>query len=166
MLPECYGPANYRSVYYQPPPYTKRLDTATLNECRTLLMEASKRWNIPAAHITSHIRANGASDARRWVMGKMLDLGLKRSQVAWAFGVDLRRVRASEIGGKRTAHGKPGGDRFKKVDLLGHPLPSVIVLVKQKRPHYRERFMEALEVLRMVSRESEIARKWVRTLEY
>jgi hypothetical protein len=98
-------------------------------------------------------------------MGKMLELGVKRNQLAWCFGLDLRRVRASEIGGKRTAHGKPGGDRFKKVDLLGYPLPVVVVVVKPKRPHYRERFMEALEVLRMVSRDSEIARKWVKTLE-
>lgn len=73
-------------------------------------MEASNKWNIPPAHITSHIRANGAPDARRWVMREMVDtLGMKRCQVAWAFGVDLRRVRASEIGGKRTGHGKPGG---------------------------------------------------------
>lgn len=151
---------------YQVPPYTKRPDPATLAECWKLLDEASERWNLPHAHITSHIRAGNAPDARRWLMGKMLELGLKRGQVAWAFGLDLRRVRRREIGGPASAHGKPGGDRFRKVDLLGHPL--VIVQpapVKKERPHYRERFMEALEVLRMVSKESEVALRWVKRFE-
>lgn len=95
---------------YSPAPYVKRPDPVTRRACLNLVMEASNKWNIPPAHITSHIRANGAPDARRWVMREMVDtLGMKRCQVAWAFGVDLRRVRASEIGGKRTGHGKPGG---------------------------------------------------------
>ena len=130
-------------------------------------MEASHAWNLPPAHITSHIRANGAQDARRWLMGQMLELGLKRNQVAWAFGLDLRRVRKSEIGGPASPHGRKGGDRFKRFDLLGHPLPVVVVatVAKKKRPHYRERFMEALEVLRMVSKESEVAMRWVKRFE-
>lgn len=129
-------------------------------------MEASNSWNIPQAHITSHIRANGAADARRWLMGQMLELGLKRGQVAWAFGLNLRRVRRSEIGGPLSPHGKPGGDKFRKVDLLGYPLaPVAVVVVKKERPHYRERFMEALDVLRMAASESEVAMKWVKRWE-
>jgi hypothetical protein len=150
---------------YTPSPYTKRPDRDTLAACKALLAEASAAWNVPPAHITSHIRANGAQDARRWLMGQMLELGLKRNQVAWAFGLDLRRVRRSEIGGRCTPHGKPGGDKYRKVDLLGYPLPVAAVVVKPKRPRYRERFMEALEVLRMVSQESEVARRWVNRWE-
>jgi len=147
---------------YQPPPYVKAPDPVTLEACKELLRQASERWNLPQGHITSHIRANGAAEARRWLMWKMLELGLKRNQVAWAFGLDLRRVRRREIGGPVSPHGKPGGDKFRKVDLLGHPLPVAAVVVKKERPHYRERFMEALEVLRMVSKESEIAMRWVK----
>lgn len=130
-------------------------------------MEASNAWDVPPAFITSHIRTKPAVDARVWLMGQMMELGLKRSQIAWAFGRDVRRVRRSEIGGPASPHGKRGGDRFKKYDLLGHPLPVVVVapVVKKKRPHYRERFMEAMEVLRMVSAESEIAMRWVKRFE-
>lgn len=91
---------------YKPAPYAKRPDRDTLEKCKGLLIEASERWNVPQAHITSHIRSGSVPEARRWLMGKMLDLGLKRNQVAWAFGLDLRRVRASVIGGPISTHGR------------------------------------------------------------
>lgn len=153
------------TVMYQPPAYVKAPDSETMASCWSLLREASARWNLPMAHITSHIRGNGAAEARRWLMGEMIRLGLNRGQIAWAFGLDRRRVRQSVIGGPLSPHGRPGGDRYRKVDLFGHPLPVVAVVVKKERPHYRERFMEALEVLRMVSKESEIAMRWVKRFE-
>jgi len=109
-------------VYFEPAPYTKRPDPETLAECKRLLFEASRAWDIPPCHITSHIRTKPAVEARRWLMAQMFDLGLKRNQVAWAFGLSLRRVRRSEIGGPASPHGKRGGDKFRKVDLLGYPL--------------------------------------------
>lgn len=127
--------------------------------CWELLEEASKRWDVPMACITSHMREGNIPKARRWLQLEMLALGLKRNQVAWAFGLDVRRVRASEIGGPRTGHGRPGGDRFRKVDLLGHPLPQVADTPKRKG--YRDRFLEALDVLKIAANESEVARKWV-----
>ncbi len=150
---------------YEPAPYVKLREKATRESCFALVMTASERWKIPPAHITSHVRANNAPEARRWVMREMIDtLGLKRCQVAWAFGVDLRRVRASEIGGKRTPHGRPGGDRFRRVDLLGFPLESP---APKKPPtvSYRERFREAMRILELAARESEVAHKFVRMFE-
>lgn len=149
---------------YQPAPYAKLPDKVTRTACLQLVRQASAKWNVPPAHITSHMRGNGATAARRWVMLQMLEtLGMKRCQVAWAFAVDLRRVRASEIGGKRVGNGRRGGDKFRRVDLLGFPLETPRE-PKRSIP-YRVRFMEAVEILKMASRESEIARKFVRMFD-
>ena len=78
-------------------------------------------------------------------MVQMLEMGLTRSQVAMAFGRDLRRVRASEIG----SAGKPGKPTFRrrdyrKVDLFGAPLPEP--KRKSQRTH-RCQLQEAMELL-------------------
>jgi hypothetical protein len=108
---------------YQPSPYTKRPDPATLKECWRLLEEASNAWGVPMAHITSHIRTGPVANARRWLMTQMLDLGLKRCQIAWAFGRDVRRVRRSEIGGPPSPHGCPGLELPPKKPLVMPPGP-------------------------------------------
>ena len=80
------------------PPYTHLPSRHIRQLCRLYLVESAARHQIPPAHIVAHIRTAPAVRARREVMLYMLSLGLTRSQLALAFGRDLRRVRASVIG--------------------------------------------------------------------
>lgn len=114
-------------------------------ECLALVIAAAKKYEIPPAYVTAHVRPVKAVAARREVMVQMLEMGLTRSQVAMAFGRDLRRVRASEIG----SAGKPGKPEFRrrdyrKVDLFGAPLPE-----PKRRPqrNHRCELQEAMSLL-------------------
>lgn len=69
--------------------------------CLRFLLKTAERYDIPPAWIPAHVRTHAAIAARREVMLYMLSIGLTRSQLALAFGRDLRRVRASVIGSPR-----------------------------------------------------------------
>jgi hypothetical protein len=74
--------------------------TPTLRQrCRDFVMAASERYRVPPAYIVAHTRAGRSDAARTEVMRRMVgELGMRRWQVAEAFGRDLRRVRKSVIG--------------------------------------------------------------------
>ena len=75
------------------------LKESVAQECRDLVYAAAKKYDIPPVYITAHIRIPAADKARKEVMCTMIvDLKLKRWQVAAAFGRDLRRVRKSVLG--------------------------------------------------------------------
>lgn len=68
-------------------------------QCTELVIAAAKKYDVPPALIVAHCRMKRVCAARIEVMRQMWELGLKRSQIAFAFGRDLRRVRSSIIGG-------------------------------------------------------------------
>ena len=68
-------------------------------QCTELVIAAGKKYDVAPAYIVAHCRMKKACKARMEVMRQMWELGLKRSQIAFAFGRDLRRVRSSVIGG-------------------------------------------------------------------
>ena len=68
-------------------------------KCVQLVIAAGEKWKVPPAQIVAHCRCAPVCRARAEVMRAMFALGLKRYQIAAAFGRDLRRVRASVIGG-------------------------------------------------------------------
>lgn len=72
---------------------------ATRLACLKLVINASIRHQVPAALIVSHSNNRAASKARKEVQAEMIEkLGMKRRWVAFMFGRDVRRVRASELG--------------------------------------------------------------------
>jgi len=72
---------------------------ALRKKCTKLVLEASRKYDVPPVIITSHCKHARASQARREVMAVMIaDYGMRRWQVAEAFGRDVRRVRKSVIG--------------------------------------------------------------------
>ena len=61
-----------------------------------ILLEVSRRHRVAPAVVVSRIRVPAANAARKIVQQRMIDeLRMTRAQVAFAFGRDLRRVRAS-----------------------------------------------------------------------
>ena len=68
-------------------------------KCVALVIEAAEKWKVAPALIVAHCRCARVCWARAEVMQAMFRLGLKRYQIAAAFGRDQRRVRASVIGG-------------------------------------------------------------------
>ena len=68
-------------------------------KCVSLVLEAAEKWKVPPALIVAHCRCGAVCKARMEVMQAMFELGMKRCQIAAAFGRDLRRVRSSVIGG-------------------------------------------------------------------
>ena len=79
------------------PPYYKLPPPATRRLCRNIVIEVAKAFRVPPGHITSHIKTQPVEEARQLVMRLMLAIGLKRQDLAVAFGRDLRRVRASVV---------------------------------------------------------------------
>lgn len=67
---------------------------------KEILLETAKKYDVPAASIVAHvITPVGVNKARKEVQLRMLqELGMKRHEIASAFGRDLRRVRQSVIG--------------------------------------------------------------------
>lgn len=96
------------------PPYTKMPPLAVRRQCKTLLVETAEKHGVPPAFIVAHLRNVAVVVARKEVMLGMLELGLTRSQVAMAFGRDLRRVRASVIGAPRKKKAPRGQTTMKK----------------------------------------------------
>lgn len=76
--------------YKYPPPEIRAL-------CRQIVIEVSRAMDVPPGYVTSHIRTKRAVKARALVMRLMLAVGLKRADLAVAFGRDLRRVRCSVV---------------------------------------------------------------------
>ena len=75
------------------------LNESVAAKCRVLVYDAAKSYQIPPVWVTAHIRIPAADKARREVMRSMIvELKLKRWQVAAAFNRDLRRVRKSVLG--------------------------------------------------------------------
>ena len=68
--------------------------------CVALVIEIAGRHHVPPALVVAHCHRSDACAARAEVMREMFRLGLKRIQIAAAFGRDVRRVRASVIGGE------------------------------------------------------------------
>ena len=66
--------------------------------CLEMVIEAARQWQVAPGLVVAHCSCHATYEARRQVMLGMLDLGLKRYEVAFAFGRDLRRVRASVLG--------------------------------------------------------------------
>ena len=60
---------------------------------------AARKWQVPPALVVARCRTGPVVKARLEAMQAMFALGLKRCQIAAAFGRDLRRVRSSVIGG-------------------------------------------------------------------
>jgi hypothetical protein len=74
------------------------LDAKLIGYCRALVYEAAKKHDVPPVYVTSHVRVPAAVQARTEVMLAMIDrYGMKRWQVAFLFGRDKRRVRASVL---------------------------------------------------------------------
>jgi len=126
--------------------------------CRALVIETAERYGIPPAFITAHVRPVKANAARREVMAAMLEMGLTRSQVAMAFGRDLRRVRESEIG----KAGKPGKPTFRRrnyqrFDLFGAPLE---VKTKKSPRASHKSLKEAWELLATLLPDHPQAKEW------
>jgi hypothetical protein len=68
-------------------------------QCRDIVYEVAREFDIPPVFITAHIRGKKADPARRKVMILMItEVGLLRSQVAYAFNRDVRRTRKSVLG--------------------------------------------------------------------
>jgi hypothetical protein len=68
-------------------------------QCRDIAFEVAKEFAIPPVFITAHIRGKKADAARKKVMILMItEVGLLRSQVAYAFNRDVRRTRKSVLG--------------------------------------------------------------------
>jgi chromosomal replication initiation ATPase DnaA len=74
--------------------------TTELREmCSNVVYAVAAEYRIPPVFVTAHIRTEKAVIARRKVMSIMLTkFGMRRYQVAEAFGRDIRRVRKSVIG--------------------------------------------------------------------
>ena len=78
---------------------TPEFDEAVAQRCRDLVAEAAKKYHVPQAYIVAHIRGRQVDAARKDVMRSMLiELKLRRWQVAFVFNRDLRRVRKSVLG--------------------------------------------------------------------
>ena len=75
------------------------LDENLRRKCTEMVYYAAKKFDVPAVYIAAHTRHVVADEARKWVMREMIsELGMRRWQVALAFGRDLRRVRRSVLG--------------------------------------------------------------------
>jgi hypothetical protein len=71
---------------------------AVLQRCREILIEESAKYGIAPAYVVAHVRMTRANVARREVQQRMIsELGMRRHVVAYFFGRDLRRVRASVL---------------------------------------------------------------------
>ena len=68
-------------------------------QCLAIVIAAAEKWQVPPALVVAHCRTGPVVKARLEAMQAMFALGLKRCQIAAAFGRDLRRVRSSVIGG-------------------------------------------------------------------
>lgn len=65
----------------------------------TIVFVVAKKYNVPPVHVTAHVLSRQADKARMEAMRAMIaELGMKRCEVAQAFGRDLRRVRKSVLG--------------------------------------------------------------------
>jgi hypothetical protein len=79
----------------KPAPFTEEQK----QQCRVIAFEVAKEFDIPPVFITAHIRGKKADAARKKVMILMItEVGLLRSQVAYAFNRDVRRTRKSVLG--------------------------------------------------------------------
>jgi hypothetical protein len=66
---------------------------------RRLVFATAARYKIPPVYVTAHVRYPLADAARHEVMRTLIaTFGLRRWQVAFIFGRDLRRVRKSVLG--------------------------------------------------------------------
>lgn len=73
---------------------------STMARCWTILREEAERHQVPLPTIVAHFGGKQVDTARKCVMRRFYDeLKLKRHEIAYLFGRDLRRVRMSEIGG-------------------------------------------------------------------
>lgn len=65
-----------------------------------LIIATAAKYQVPPAYITAHVvEPPVVNTARKEVQRRMLlELGMRRFQIAAAFGRSLRRVRASVIG--------------------------------------------------------------------
>jgi len=80
----------------QPPP---ELTPELARRIREMVFAAAKRHDIPPVWITAHVRYPAGDAARREVMRAMiLELGMRRWQVAKIFQRDRRRLRKSVLG--------------------------------------------------------------------
>lgn len=76
----------------------KSISYSLRERCTILLYQVADKHNIAPVLITAHIKSPLADRARKEVMVRMIEeLGMRRWQVAEAFGRDLRRVRASVL---------------------------------------------------------------------
>jgi hypothetical protein len=76
-------------------------DEFTRQRCIRILLQESKRFNVPDYLITAHtVEPPRANEARKAVQRRMRkELGISRAQIARVFGRSVRRVRCSVIGG-------------------------------------------------------------------
>jgi hypothetical protein len=67
--------------------------------CTSLVYQVAQKHDVAPVLITAHVKSIAADRARREVMVTMItEFGMRRWQVASAFGRDLRRVRKSVLG--------------------------------------------------------------------
>lgn len=145
----------------QPPPYTKMPSDEVRADCRSFLLWVAQKYDVPPAFIVAHIRQVKVIKARREVMRKMLDWGLSRSQIALAFGRDLRRVRASVIGvpSKRAKKKRSEGwHDYARYDLFRQPLEQE----KPRRAPSNANAAEAWELLAAVMPDHPRVIEWKR----
>ena len=139
------------------PAYFKMPSADVRKKCRDLVVEAAQRYAIPPAYVTAHIRIPAAVAARREVQRAMLAMGLTRSQLAGAFGCDLRRVRASVIGGPESEQAWTKRD-FTRKDLFGNPIAS-----EPRRPAPRPSLLqEALQMIQLLAPKNPEAAAWLK----
>lgn len=75
-------------------------DDFTRRRCIKILLEESRRFNVPDYLITAHtVEPPRANEARKAVQRRMMtELGISRAQIARVFGRSVRRVRRSVLG--------------------------------------------------------------------
>lgn len=68
-------------------------------KCTNLVLATARKYEVAPVLITAHVKHTRACVARREVMAVMIqEYGMRRWQVAEAFGRDVRRVRKSVLG--------------------------------------------------------------------
>jgi len=133
-------------------PIEKMPPPSVRGECKRLLIAAAQRHNVPPAYVVAHIRTSGAVAARKELWKEMLALGMNRAQIAFAFGRDLRRVRASIIGTARRHLD------YSCVDLFGAPLEK---LGGKTRSTRRMPAAEAAKIHRLIAAQHPAAAAWL-----